>query len=257
MCGGISLAGETANVGAGQMGITTSLAYDASHLSYREYVNDTLLDKLHGWLYGGFLEARYDNRIGFVRGTFNLSGASVTFETSLQPGNFPLTTTQSQLFYQLEADLGYKALNFSTATLAPYVGLGYRYWRRGQNNLPDYEEDYAWWYGVVGANLAYRYREWLFGLDTAIDLPIGPGMTTNVAGLLPTHTFILGFRPGFRIEAPVSYDVYKGQGTKLFVFGTPYYQLWNVGASDTYLGFQEPESSTGVAGFRLGIGVNF
>jgi len=266
MCKGPLLAADTPSIGAGQTGTTISLGYDGGYLYYKEIMNGTTFDKDTGWLNGGYLELRGDNEYMFARITVDYIWTdSAMYSGALQNGT-PLSMRTREVFFQGEMNLGYKALNFSTATVSPYTGLGYRNWKRGEDNLPDYQETYCWWYAVVGANLAWRYRQWLFSLDGAVAFPFASEMTTNVAGQYDTATFNLKSRPGFRAEIPINYLLHKDEDVSLFLFGTPYYQQWNIGASDAVILTQggtpvaaafEPKSITDIYGFRLGLGVNF
>jgi len=266
MRGGALRAADMPSVGAGQTGTSISLGYDGGYLYYKEIMNNTTLDKDTGWLNGGYFELRGDNEYMFVRITLDYTRTdSATYSGALQNGT-PLSMKTKEEFSQREINLGYKALNFSAATLSPYAGAGYWYWKRGENNLPDYQETYSWWYVAVGVNLACRYHKWLFGLDGAVEFPFASEMTTNIAGQVDTATFNIKSRPGFRAEIPISYLVRKDEDMSLFLFGTPYYQRWNIGASDTVILTQggtpvaiaiEPKSTTDIYGFRLGLGVNF
>jgi hypothetical protein len=268
--GGVSLAVETKSVGAGQVGNTLFLGFDGSRLSYEETLNGNFLDKDTGWLYGGYVELRGDNEFMFTRATLDYTLTnSATYSGSLQNPDgtlTPLTMTTREQFYQWEVNFGYKALNFGTATLSPYAGVGHQDWRRGRDNLPDYREDYAWWFGAAGANLAYRHGKWLFALDGAVVYPFSLEMKTNFAGQVDNATFKIKPRLGFRVEAPISLEVHEGEETSVFVFATPYYHRWNIGASDFIVLSQggvpvaaalEPDSSTDIYGLRIGVGFHF
>jgi len=204
----VSFAGDS--VGAGQMGGTIFVGYDGAHLSYKEFMNGSVLDKDTGWQNGGYAELRYDEKYAFIRMNFDVVGSgNATYEGALQDGT-PLTMSTKELIYKTELDAGYKALNFGRATLTPYLGIGYRSWNRGKDDLPDYEEKYTWWYGVLGANLACRAADrLLIGLDAVALWPIDPKMKTDVAGLYDEAEFNIKSRWGFRVEVPASYEISK------------------------------------------------
>lgn len=267
----------SADRGAGQTGNTIYLGYDGSWLSYREIVNKKVLDRDTGWINGISAEVRGDSKFLFIRTNLNsswtssakYSGAIQNYKTG---ETAPYSTSTPEEFYQWELNMGFKALNFSTATLTPYAGFGYRDWLRGQNTGSDYQENYEWWYIPLGLNLAYGNGDWLFILDGAAEFMINPKMTATPPAL-DRKTFKIKSRPGYRAELTIRYNVYRNRSVKLFIFGTPYYQRWNIGASDavilTYGGVPvqdndgntvyafEPKSSTDIYGFRAGIGVNF
>ncbi len=268
----VSSAAETGSSGADQTGTSLFLGYDRSYLSYKEFINGDMIDEDTGWNNGVYIEARHDDETTFFRFLLDyVATDSATYNGSLQNGT-PVSMSTDEKFLTLEGNVGFKTLNFSTATLAPYIGLGYRDWQRGKDMLPDYKEDYSWWYIVAGGNLAYRFDRLVIAADVALTYPLGPKMTTNVAGLYDEATFDLKPYLGFRIEVPVNYEVSQDKNMKIFVFGTPFYQTWKLGASDpvaitrggipvTQGGIPvilfEPDSTTVMYGFRLGMGLRF
>ncbi len=266
MCGTFSSAADTASSGAGQTDVSVFLGYDRSYLSYEEFMNGGSLDKDTGWNNGAYVEVRKDDEETFARLLFDyVATKSATYTGSLQDGT-PLTMSTEEKIFVIEVNAGYKALNFSTATLSPYAGIGYRDWKRGSDNLPDYQEDYSWWYVAAGGNLAYRFSRLVIAADVALVYPFGSKMTTNVAGTIDEATFDIKPRFGYRAELPVNYEISHGEDMKIFVFGTPFYQKWKFGASDPVTLTQggipvataiEPESTTVMYGFRVGIGLNF
>jgi hypothetical protein len=264
--GTVARAAETESSGAGQTGVSVFLGYDQSYLSYKEFMNGAELDRDTGWNYGVYVEARSDDPYMFARLLFDyVRTNSATYEGSLQNGT-PVTLSTEEKFITLEINAGYKALNFGTATLSPYAGLGYRDWKRGVDSLPDYQEDYSWWYVAAGINLAYRFDRLVIAPDVALVYPFSSRMTTNVAGTVDEASFDIKARLGFRVEVPVSYEISQDKDMMIFVFGTPFYQRWEFGASDPVTLTQagtpvataiEPESTTDMYGFRVGVGLNF
>jgi len=267
-------AGQEESNGAGQQGVTLSLGYDGNYLSYKEIINGGIIDQDTGWMNGMFFEARYDNEEMFIRGSIDFNGSSsARYKGALQNGT-PITMETRELFYQVEGSVGYKALNFLNATLSPYIALGSRYWERGEDNLPDYLETYTWGYGAVGTNFAYRYGKLLIGLDASIQFLIDPQMRTDTGGQFDTATFNLKPKPGYHIEVPITYEIDKGERREMSLFARPYYQRWNIGASNPVLLTQngspvydpstgqvlyaiEPDSHTDIYGLRFGVSVNF
>jgi hypothetical protein len=264
--GSIASAEETKPAGAAQTGTTIYFGYNGNYLYYQEVVHGDVLDKDNGLLYGGYFEVRGDNEYLLVRISVDYSWTdSAKYTGALQNGT-PISLSTREEFYLSELSIGYKALNFSTATLTPYAGVGYRRWIRGEDKLPSYQEDYSWWYVAVGLNLAYRYDKWVFALDGAVAFPFESEMTTSIAGLYDPAVFNIKSRPGYRVQASVNYTVYANNNLKVLVFGTPYYQRWNIKQSDTVILTQngvpvqaayEPKSSTDLYGLKLGVGVNF
>jgi hypothetical protein len=79
-------------------------------------------------------------------------------------------------------------------------------------------------------------------------------------------TFDIKPRLGYRAEVPVTFEVSQSRDLKILVFGTPFYQKWKFGASDPVTLTQggipvaiaiEPDSTTIMYGFRVGVGLNF
>ncbi|HUJ18635.1 MAG TPA: hypothetical protein VL197_11650 [Nitrospirota bacterium] len=264
--GTIACAAEPESTGAGLTGTSVFLGYDRSYLSYEESMNGGVLDKDTGWNNGVYVEARHDDESLFARFLFDyVETNSATYAGSLQNGT-PITMSTEEKFLTFEGNVGFKALNFSTVTLSPYAGLGYRDWKRGSDNLPDYREDYSWWYVAAGGNVAYRLSRLVIAADFALLYPFSSKMTTNIAGLVDEATFDIKPHLGYRVEVPVNYEISQNNDVKIFVFGTPFYQKWKFGASDPVTLTQggmpvasaiEPDSSTVMYGFRVGVGLNF
>ncbi len=273
MLSNFALADQQQVAGSGQSGFSVSAGYNGAQLNYKEIDPNArgVLDKDTGWQNGATVEGRYDGEVlkvpFFMRANFDYLGSGSTrYNGALQNGTTLIMTT-SENIYKTEFNAGFKVWNPMSFTLAPYLGIGYRDWERGKDVLPDYKESYTWWYGVAGANLAYRATgRLLLGLDAALLLPISPEMQTNVAGLYDTATFHIRSRAGYRVQLPASYDVYKDEKYKIFTFLTPYYERWNVGQSPVVTLTRggnpvatgiEPTSHADLYGVKVGVGINF
>ena len=259
--------------GAMQNGMSVQIGYDGASLSYKETdpINSSVLDKDTGWQNGINAEARYDGSIigipFFMRGYYDFIGSgSAKYSGSLQNGT-PITMSTKEAISKTEFDLGLKVWNDRNGTLSFYGGIGYRWWDRGQDALPDYKEKYRWAFGTAGANVSWRITDkFIAALDGALLIPISPTMKTNVAGLLDNATFHMKSRIGFRAQLPLSYDFYTIKRFKMYAYVTPYYERWNIGQSPQILltsGGQpvayaiEPKSHTDLFGSLLGVGVHF
>ncbi len=266
MNGAIPHVAHSAGKGADQTGTSLFLGYDHSYLDYKEYVVGAVLDKDTGWNDGVYFQARTDDKLGFARFLVDyVMTDSATYTGALQNGT-PITMPHKEKFLTIEANGGLKALDFGSGTLSPYLGLGYRDWKRGSDNLPDYKEDYWWWYLAAGGNLAYRFSRLVIAADAAVLYPFVARMTTNVAGQVDEATFKLKPRLGYRAELPVTLDIRRDQNMNIFIFGTPFYEKWHLGQSDVITltaggvpvaAAIEPESKTTMHGFRVGLGLNF
>lgn len=257
--------------GAQQTGTTLSLGYDYSNLMYKEYQGGTVLDKDYGALNGISVSVRHDMDRNFARFSFTYrmtdtatySGAIVSFSTG---SSTPYYHSTPERFLTWEAAYGFKTAHYGTAAFSPYVGIGYWDWLRGKNELPDYQEDYTWWYTVIGLSYVKKSGLWMFGIDGAVEFPFNAKMTTNTAGATNDLNFNIKPKPGYRIEIPVNYTIQQ-DSRNTFVFFTPFYQKWDIGASDPVLAtfsgtgtsvfLYEPDSTTDIYGFRIGVGVKF
>ncbi len=258
--------------GSGNKGLTLGIAYDGSYLDYSEEgPNGGSLDKDTAWLNGLALEARYETNAIWTRLTAQyLRSGLANYDGATQNGT-PLGMSTRERICQYEGDVGYKALNLYTSTLTPYAGLGYRIWDRGADALPDYEEKYTWDYFAAGADYVLRLGRWTAGANAAVRLPFNMRLRTNLAGKFDEATFYLKTRAGFSVEMPVTCIFYGYHGPhadrpSFFVYLTPYYQYWAIGASApvtlTYQGvpgraYYEPDSGSDIFGARAGIGMNY
>jgi len=234
---------------------TFSGGYDGNYMHYEETYKGEFLDKDTGWLNGFFTEFRYDNQNIFARINYQYGYTdSATYDGSLQDGT-PYSASTPEEYGQIELNSGLKAIKFTSSTASLYAGFGYRDWLRGQNVSPDYLEEYSWYYGEIGINWALKYNSWIFALDAAVQHTINPKMETGGV------SFDIKSRPGYRIQLPVNYFLSDFDLDKIFIFTTPYFQRWNIGASDVvYIGsngYMEPDSYTNIYGIRLGMGINF
>jgi hypothetical protein len=256
--------------GSGQSGVTISLGFDRGDLKYREMMDGSVVDSDTGTLKGGYLEFRTDYYDIFARACFDyVSTNDAHYDGFLQDfsGNrTPISMSVKEKFALAVGDFGYKVFNYGKSTVSFYGGLGYWYWLRGENDLPDYEETYSWFFVEAGINGAVRLGRLLLQLDGTLTYPINPTMTTSLAGMVDKATFKLGSEVGYRAEAPIRYDFIHGSDTTVFAFVTPYYLKWSSGQSDVVTltsggspigSALEPKSTTEIYGFRIGIGVSF
>lgn len=258
--------------GSGNYGLTVMGGVNVSHMDYRETANGATLDRDYGSLGGIHAGLRLENRILWSRLTADYTTTeTATYDGVIQDlqGQYtPYKASTSERISLYEGDIGFKAINEGAATLTPYVGLGYRSWRRGRNALPDFVEKYTWYYWAAGLNCVWRIGRLTVSADAAALIPFSMEMTTDVAGQFDETSFNIKSRVGFGARLPLTYDVSSGRPkpVRVFVFLTPYYRYWAIGASDivelTQNGVpvapvMEPESHTDIYGANVGLGVNF
>jgi len=255
--------------GAELKGLSLTLGYQGAYMYYseRNALTNNELDKDYGWMSGGFADVRYDFNAAFARLRFDAMGSNrATYDGALQNGT-PLKMYTHEFMYKSEFDLGYKLFDQDQATFSPYMGIGYRSWRRGENVQPSYVEDYTWWYTVLGVNHMFRTGKWLLGVDASLLFPFAMKMETDMRGLYDKATFDIKSKTGFRVETPVSYEIYASGDTRLSLTGIPFYERWEIGKSPTVTmtrngnatsdSYYEPKSTTDILGVRIGLGLQF
>ena len=256
--------------GARNTGFTVMGGYDGSWLYYQETDSSgNVMDRDYGWLNGLYGEARFEGNVLWTRLSAGYSWShGARYDGAYQNGT-PLKMTTYERIGLYEADIGVKLFNAGSATLTPYAGIGRRIWWRGADISPDYVEKYSWYYAAIGLNYVWRIEKWTAGADAAVALPFNMRMMTNEAGTINETTFRLGENPGVEVQFPFTYDVYKRNrgAVKVFLFLTPYFQRWQIGASAPLQALDlqtnktetlyEPDSTAHLYGFRVGLGVNF
>ena len=258
--------------GSGNLGLTIMGGYNGSYMYYKEVENGGIMDRDYGYFNGIHTEMRLESRTLWSRLTADYSWTkNATYDGSIQYLNgqtIPYKSSTNERVNLYEGDIGYKAVNESTATLTPYVGLGYRIWWRGADTAMDYVEKYTWYYGAAGLNYVWRLDRFTAGADVAAHIPFSMKMTTNINGQYDETVFNLKTMVGFGAQLPLTYDIYSNHSgsARLLLFLTPYYQYWPVGGSDVLVltnngvpstVAHEPDSRTGIYGADAGIGVNF
>jgi hypothetical protein len=252
-------------------------AYDLSYLSYTETSSSVrAIDSDTGWLNGGYFEGRYDSSLIFSSLSLSLAGTdSATYLGSTQTLKADGTVSEAtpasikvpEALYLPEADIGIKLYNNGTVSLAPYGGLGYRYWVRGENNSStgDYEEDYSWYFIKAGLECSVQSGNFLFRVKGALSFPYNMELQTRY-GSFDLMTLKLGSIMGYGIEGFADYTLYKSDTFSVSIFISPYFQRWNEGKSDSvnltrggsptgYSPIYEPSSYANVLGYRAGMSI--
>ena len=235
------------------------------HFSYEEDLTPPLKSTETGWLPG--LQCAY-NYAGpkipaFVRFSFNYTKASTDYDGSTQEG-IPVQAKTDNIFMEFEGRIGYsfRMDQAATVSLAPYVGLGYHYWKRGGGGDYPYDEIYTWKYVPIGLRAAYLPRPRLqlsldvaakimFGGEILVELSdIDPGLNDPKAGL--------DNKVGWRFQGEASYQISK----RWFALFSPWFEYSAIGKSDVfelnYSGWSwgygyEPASTTYRYGLNIGL----
>ena len=227
-----------------------SVGLGFSYLSFRyaEFPdNDRLRNKDTGFLPGMNAALKFTPgswRIG-VAGSFH--GGAVDYDGATSSFRPHRTQTDTQIFNGM-ASLGYAFKSANRVSLTPYIGAGYRYWRRDilpNSGVSGLLENYRWFYGALGLELDWKNSEpFSIGADLRFIRPINPKLDVKIS---PETTLDLGPRTGFRLGVPINWSLRGNFGIAL----EPYYERQDLGASPPKNGVLEPSSDTDIFGIHL------
>jgi tetratricopeptide (TPR) repeat protein len=234
------------------------IALSYSQFDYKEDFQPPLKSTEMGWIPQVRLGYSYvaDDRFYFrAFGEASVAADDTDYDGSTM-GGVPLKDTTRNDFARLEVNAGYTYRGNLPFSITPYVGLGYRYWKRDIG----YNETYSWWYLPLGVKALYPVNpEWSVGLNASVNFMFDGRMTISSKNdILANTTVRLGNRPGYLVELPVSW---RPRVNWAFTV-TPWYEYSEIGESPweplnysngTYTGFvvREPSSRTNQYGIRL------
>jgi len=235
------------------------------YLDYRETSSGSTLDSDKGMMWGASAHWRQDLKeyLLIVDASYTATG-SATYDGALQysdgttiPYSF---NSEKEAIFLLRADFGYKLFRSGGITVSPLLGLGYRDWVRGQDDIANgnYQEDYHWFFVDGGVDLDLQAGNWQFGFLGKLAYPLSPEMVTDVAGAYPTMTFSLGSVLSYAAIATVRYRFPSSDPSKRFFLAmSPFFEHWGLGKSGVNFvsGMYEPDSSTNVLGLTMGFGM--
>ena len=209
--------------------------------------NERLRNKETGFLPGLNAASRFAPgawRIGLFGsahgGDVDYDGATSSFR--------PHKTQTETTIYDGMATLG-RAFNGSESFgFTPYLGAGYRYWRRDiqpNNGVSGLLEAYRWFYGVIGVEAAWKKSDRLsLGADLRAVRPFNAKLDVEISR---TTTLDLASRTGYRLGLPIRWSF----GGKFGVGIEPYYERQELGASAPKNGILEPSSDTDIFGIHV------
>jgi tetratricopeptide (TPR) repeat protein len=234
------------------------IALSYSHYDYKEDLTPPLKSTETGWVPQVRLGYSYvaDDRFYFrAFGEASVADDDTDYDGSTM-GGVPLKDTTRNDFARLEVNAGYTYRENLSFSITPYVGLGYRYWKRDIG----YNETYSWWYLPLGVKTLYPVTpKWSVGLNASVNFMFDGRMTISSKNdILANTTVHLGNRPGYLVELPVSW---RPRVNWAFTV-TPWYEYSEIGESPwerlyytdgSYTGFvvREPSSRTNQYGIRL------
>jgi len=232
------------------------------HFDYKEDL--TMPDKSteYGWLPGGYLDYSYKKKSTIYAKVF-LSYAinDITYDGSNSAGDPVKFDEQKAKMFKFETNIGYAIPIGKNFLLIPYLGYGFQYWERGENqylaefNTVFCEEDYKWHYIPVGIKADYNITNKLnIAASAQANIMVYGEMTAYMSyfGWLDTD-FTLGNRIGAYAEIPITYKFTNELG----IVVTPWYEYSAFGKSDVENFFYEPASRTHKYGANIGFLFSF
>jgi len=215
---------------------------------YKEFPDDQRLrNREDGLLPGLTASLRLAPGSWRVRLAGSYHGGRVDYDGATSSGNPHQTDTETEILDVL-ATGGYSFALSDSVSLAPYIGAGYRYWRRDilpNRGVSGLLEVYRWPYATVGLELGLCQTErFQGGIDVRLIRPIDPKLDVDIN---PATTLDLGARTGYRVSLPLRWSFGASQGILL----EPYYERQDIGASPAKNGILEPSSDTGTLAVNL------
>jgi hypothetical protein len=239
------------------------------YTDYEEDIDPPQKSTNSGWLPGVYLGFGYKKNNGlYLKLSGSYASGDLAYDGSDQSGTAIYFSNDPQRFYRFEANIGYAFQAGPRTFLVPYIGYGYRFWKRGEANpsIGNYKEEYDWHYLPLGVRVEHDFAaRWRFGVTAAAHIMFMGRMKVSLSDLDSGYNdpaFNLGDKIGFYMAAPVRYAFTRNWS----VTGTPWFEYSPLGASDlellTYHGTEkslvrEPSSATKQYGFDLGIAYSF
>ena len=215
---------------------------------YKEFPDDERLrNREDGLLPGVVAGLHFTPGSWRIRLTGSYHGGNVDYDGATSLGNPHKTETSTDIFDGAVTG-GYSFALGSSVSLSPYLGAGYRYWRRDilpNRGVSGLLEVYRWPYATLGLALDWVHSErFQGGIDVRLIRPINPKLDVNINR---ETTLDLGARTGFRVGLPMQWSFGASQGILL----EPYYERLKIGASPPKNGILEPSSDTDIFAVNL------
>ena len=229
---------------------TNSFGVGLSILSFRyaEYPNDSRLNnKETGFLPGLNAAIRFSPGAWRIGLSGSAHGGKVDYEGATSSLRAYQTQTETTIF-DATVIFGRAFESSESVTLTPYLGAGYRYWRRDiqpNNGVLGLLETYRWFYGALGVEATWKKSDRLsFGVDVRAIRPFNAQLDVEIS---PATTLDLAARTGYRFGLPVHWSF----GGKFGLSIEPYYERQEWGASAPKNGILEPASASDIFGVHL------
>lgn len=232
------------------------------HFNYNESIGDSE----RGWIKGYHLSYKSQDKetkaywkvsYDHSHGNTVYDGAVTNITTNVST---PYVGTTNNTVSDTEVTYGVP-IN-KKATQYVYVGVGYHKWDRDMLGQYGYDEQYSWNYLPVGYRYEYTSGSKVHGaIDASVQFMFNGKMNSSDNGA----DYNLGNQPGFKIEAPVTYQMSPKFGLVL----TPWFQYSSIGQSNTIeytaayggnlydISSNEPHSMNHQYGVNLGLSYTF
>ncbi len=237
---------------------TFDFGFQAFHFDYKEDLPAPAKSTESGWLPGVYGSLEYSKKSNlYAKAFLSFAEGDLTFDGTTQPGDEPIRFTHRHWFLKFEGDIGYNSPLGTRGSLIPFIGYGYRYWQRGEDRLPDFQEDYSWSYIPIGIKLDYAAGDrWSLGFTAQANLMFNGKMTAHLGDVGITARnpeFDLGSKVGWYVELPIRCNLSYNWSLTV----TPWYEYSAIGESNIDEGFLEPASRTHWYGVNFGLGYRF
>jgi Outer membrane protein beta-barrel domain len=180
------------------------------------------------------------------QGNVDYDGATSSFR--------PHQTQTNTTILNGAATIGYAYAATRTLTLSPYLGAGYRYWRRDiqpNNGVLGLLENYRWFYGVVGVEGTLKTSDrFSVGADVRVIRPFDAKLDVKIN---PETTLDLAPHTGYRLALPMRWSF----GGRFGVALEPYYERQEFGASAPKNRLLEPASDSDIFGLSVSGRISF
>jgi hypothetical protein len=219
---------------------TDIISLGASYFRYKFDSTDLdAVEKAESWLYYSKIQFKVSYLLlGFMGEGTRVDG---DYEGKLTSGEDVSGTLENKLL-RVEYTMGFSyAVSERFHFVAPYTGLGYRYWRReGEISGAEANDRYEWFYVPVGFRLQFQpFRNFILGIDGSVR-PIIAGRAklyrykNTVAGNpdVPEGAYpIFKLKRGLCYRGELPLEFYLGRVIGIAV--TPWYDYASLGQDES------------------------
>jgi len=218
--------------------------------------------KVTGTMYGVTGEYLNNGGVGRIKQTMPvqlrarftyMQGNDLDYDGRLMSGTPFKRDGVHQSFFDTIFAGGLEAKVSEKFSIAPYIGLGYRYLLDKDDGVAydkvngvygiDYKREQIYYYLPMGADFKVALGSgWRLAFNTELDILLrGENKSDG-------HEFRQNSGYGTRVSAKVEKHLQS-----VGFFAEPFYRYWNISKSDTDGGWYEPKNNTNEFGLRIGV----